>query len=55
MTGKLANIYALLSKIPVSGDSVDVMATVRQELREIYKGLSVPTANEKKREENDDG
>lgn len=33
----LDNAYTTLSKIPVSGEAVDLMAFVRQELRAAYK------------------
>ena len=33
------NAYRWLSKIPVSGASVDYMAMARQELREAFKAL----------------
>lgn len=36
MADKLQHIYALLAKIPVLGDSVDLMAQVRAELRALY-------------------
>lgn len=55
MRDQIAKIYTLLGRIPVSGDSVEVMATVRQELREIHRRLSAPCTNEKTREEDSDG
>lgn len=55
MKNRIAKIYDLLSRIPVSGDSVDVMAVVRQELREIHRSLSAPCTNEETREEDSDG
>lgn len=33
---RIQRIYALLAKIPVLGDSVDLMAQVRAELRSLY-------------------
>lgn len=37
---KIEQAYNLLSRIPVSGDSVDVMCAVRQLLRDAYKEVS---------------
>ena len=37
MEEKLKQAYELLSRIPVTGDSVDVMAAVRALLRDAYK------------------
>lgn len=34
---KLDSAYQMLGKLPVTGDGVDVMFFVRQELREAYK------------------
>ena len=39
MKNKIAKIYDLLSRIPVTGDSVDVMAAVRADLRIIHNQL----------------
>lgn len=36
---ELESAWALLEKIPVSGDYVDVMFAVRQKLRAAYKAL----------------
>lgn len=32
---ELANVFALLSNLSVSGDAVDIMAAVRQKLRRV--------------------
>lgn len=37
MEEKLKQAYELLSRIPVTGDAVDVMAAVRALLRDAYK------------------
>lgn len=37
MRQRIEQIYELLGKIPVAGESVDLMATVRYELRAIHK------------------
>lgn len=34
---RIEQIYSLIEKIPVAGGSVDVMATVRAELRALHK------------------
>lgn len=39
MKNRIAKIYDLLSRIPVTGDSVDVMAAVRADLRIIHNQL----------------
>lgn len=39
MKKRIAKIYDLLSRIPVNGDSVDVMAAVRADLRIIHNQL----------------
>lgn len=39
MKNRIAKIYDLLSRIPVNGDSVDVMAAVRADLRIILNQL----------------
>lgn len=39
MKNRIAKIYDLLSRIPVNGDSVDVMAAVRADLRIIHNQL----------------
>ena len=39
MKNRISKIYDLLSRIPVTGDSVDVMAAVRADLRIIHKQL----------------
>lgn len=45
---KLNEVYTLLSGIPVSGDSVELMAAAKEHLRRIYSLLK------KKEEENRD-
>lgn len=40
MKKRIAKIYDLLSRIPVNGDSVDVMAAVRADLRIIHNQLN---------------
>ena len=39
MKNRIAKIYELISRIPVNGDSVDVMAAVRADLRIIHNQL----------------
>lgn len=39
MKNRIAKIYDLLSRIPVTGDAVDVMAAVRADLRIIHNQL----------------
>lgn len=34
---RIEQIYSLIEKIPVAGGSVDIMATVRAELRALHK------------------
>ena len=36
----LDSAFRLISSIPVSGDSVDIMATARNKLRKVYAELS---------------
>lgn len=36
----LDNAFGFLSRIPVTGDSVDMLALARQELREVYQMLN---------------
>ena len=53
MKNRIAKIYDLLSRIPVTGDSVDVMAAVRADLRIIHKQLiDQETASKEKEETN---
>ena len=42
---RIEQIYSLVEKIPVAGGSVDIMATVRAELRALHK---IALAQEKK-------
>lgn len=49
---KLDHAFLLLSRMSVSGDVVDVMYTVRQELREAYK---LAGDQDKAQEEAEDG
>ena len=46
MKKRIAKIYDLLSRIPVNGDSVDVMATVRAELRALHKVVHAQEAKD---------
>lgn len=48
MKNRIAKIYDLLSRIPVNGDSVDVMATVRAELRALHKVVLAQEAKDAK-------
>lgn len=51
---QLDTAFALLSKIPVSGDAVDYMALARQSMRAAYQiAEKLPDTQDK--EENDDG
>lgn len=36
---RIEQIFELLAKIPVAGESVDIMAAVRQELRITHKAI----------------
>ena len=40
---ELEEAFRLISEIPVSGDSVDVMAAARAKLRRAYAKLTKPT------------
>jgi prefoldin subunit 5 len=37
---KLETVFKLVSSIPVTGDSVDVMAAAREQLRGVYKDVT---------------
>jgi len=39
MKERIEKLYRLISMLTVSGDNVDVIAAVRQELKSIYKEL----------------
>lgn len=39
MVEKLQNLYEILAKIPVTGDSVDLMHAARNLMREMYQEL----------------
>ena len=45
---RIEQIYSLIEKIPVAGGSVDVMATVRAELRALHKVVLAQEAKDKK-------
>lgn len=49
---KLDSVFQLLGKLPVTGDAVDIMFCVRQELREAYK---LAGDQDKAQEEAEDG
>lgn len=44
---RIEQIYSLIEKIPVAGGSVDVMATVRAELRALHKMALAQEAEDK--------
>lgn len=44
---RIEQIYSLIEKIPVAGGSVDVMATVRAELRALHKMALAQEAKDK--------
>ena len=54
MKKRIAKIYDLLSRIPVNGDSVDVMAAVRADLRIIHNQLIEQETASKEKEERDE-
>lgn len=54
MKNRIAKIYDLLSRIYVNGDSVDVMAAVRADLRIIHNQLIEQEKESKKKEEPDE-
>lgn len=47
MKNKIADIYNLIGRIPVSGDAVDIMAAVRSELRALHREIQVREVKEK--------
>ena len=44
MKSQIENIYALLGRIPVTGDAVDIMAAVRNELRALHRQIRTKDA-----------
>ena len=54
MKNRIAKIYDLLSRIPVNGDSVDVMAAVRADLRIIHNQLIEQEKRSREIEERDE-
>lgn len=44
MKSRIENIYALLERIPVTGDAVDIMAAVRNELRTLHRQIRTKDA-----------
>lgn len=54
---KIEQIYELLARIPVTGGNVDLMAAVRQELREVHQALLAQETQAKPEPEevNEDG
>ena len=44
MKNRISNIYDLLSRIPVTGDAVDIMAAARGELRALHQEARIQPA-----------
>lgn len=47
MRNKVADIYNLIGRIPVSGDAVDIMAAARSELRALHREIQKQEVDEK--------
>lgn len=47
MKSRIENIYALLGRIPVTGDAVDIMSAVRNELRTLHRQIRTADAAKK--------
>ena len=47
LMNELDSAFKMISKIPVSGDNVDLMAAAREKLRHVYSALRDMNANQK--------